>query len=60
MALALLEGYEDKLHDAPPGGTLCELYDLDAGAPLPAYRVTYERVAAKLRGLGVPMQGCDG
>jgi hypothetical protein len=56
LSCVLLDRYEDHIEDAPAGGTLHEIYDLDGERPRPAYIDVYNKVAAELRGLGVPIE----
>jgi hypothetical protein len=56
LSSELLKRYEDNLKDAPPGATLHDLYDLKAEQPSRAYRQLYNKVAAELRTLGLPLE----
>ena len=52
----LLEKYEKNIKEAPEGYTLQELYDLPTESPSKEYAALYNKVAAELRNLGVPLE----
>lgn len=56
IILTLLEKYEARLVDAPPGYGLEELYDLDRMEPLPWYRKLYDETKDELVLMGLPFK----
>ena len=53
IILALLDKYEDRLVDAPPGYGLEELYNMESMKPLPWYKTLYDKTKNELDQMGI-------